>query len=66
MNMFGVGMPELIIILAIIMLIFGAGKLPEIGNSLGKTIKGFKNAVEDSEMDRDGTTAVKKSEITKK
>jgi len=34
--MFGIGMPELIIILVIVLVIFGAGRLPEIGNALGK------------------------------
>ncbi|MDT8317888.1 MAG: twin-arginine translocase TatA/TatE family subunit [bacterium] len=43
--MFGIGMPELIIILVIMLIIFGAGKLPEIGAGLGKGIKGFKKAV---------------------
>lgn len=42
--MFGIGMPELIIILVIILIIFGAGKLPEIGEGLGKGIKSFKKA----------------------
>ena len=39
------GLPELLIILFIIMLIFGARKLPEIGSSLGKGIRTFKSAV---------------------
>ena len=43
--MFGIGMPELIIILVIMLIIFGAGKLPEIGAGLGKGIKGFKKAI---------------------
>ncbi len=40
----GIGMPELIIILVIILIIFGAGKLPEIGAGLGKGIRNFKKA----------------------
>ena len=42
--MFGIGMPELIIILVIILIIFGTGKLPEIGGALGKGIRNFKKA----------------------
>ena len=47
--MFGIGMPELIIILVIILIIFGAGKLPEIGAGVGKAIKNFKSATTDAE-----------------
>ena len=43
--MFGIGMPELIIILIIILIIFGAGKLPEIGSGIGRGIKNFKKSV---------------------
>lgn len=45
--MFGIGMPELIIILIIILIIFGAGKLPEIGSGIGKGIRNFKKATRD-------------------
>jgi len=47
--MFGIGMPELIIILVIILIIFGAGKLPEIGAGIGKGIKNFKKATNEVE-----------------
>ena len=50
--MFGIGMPELLVILVIILIIFGAGKLPEIGSALGRGIKNFKKATrEPSEID---------------
>ena len=49
--MFGIGMPELIIILVIIMIIFGAGKLPEIGAGIGKGIRNFKNATKEVEKE---------------
>lgn len=42
--MFGIGMPEMLVILVIIFIIFGAGKLPEIGSALGRGIKSFKRA----------------------
>jgi sec-independent protein translocase protein TatA len=50
--MFGIGIPELIIILVIVLIIFGAGKLPEIGGAIGKGIKNFKKSVrEPDEID---------------
>ena len=47
--MFGLGVPELVIILVIALLVFGAGRLPEVGSSLGKAIRGFKQASEKQE-----------------
>lgn len=47
--MFGIGIPELLIILVIILVIFGANKLPEIGAGMGKAIKNFKKATSEPE-----------------
>jgi sec-independent protein translocase protein TatA len=50
--MFGIGMPELLIILVIVLIIFGAGKFPDIGGALGRGVKSFKKATrEPSEID---------------
>lgn len=43
--MFGLGMPELIVILIIVLVIFGANRLPQLGEGLGKAIKGFKKGI---------------------
>lgn len=42
-----IGMPELIIVLVIALLIFGPKKLPELGQSLGKAIRGFKKSMDE-------------------
>ena len=44
-----IGLPELLIILVIIILIFGANRLPEIGWGIGKGIRNFKDATKDDE-----------------
>jgi sec-independent protein translocase protein TatA len=45
----GLGVPELIIILVIILVIFGAGKLPQIGEGMGKAIRNFKSGISKEE-----------------
>ena len=54
--MFGLGMPELVIILVIALIVFGGRKLPELGSGLGSAIQNFKKSV--SEVKNDGKTAL--------
>jgi len=48
-----IGIPELVVILFIVVLIFGASRLPELGKGLGKGIKNFKEATRDGMNDKD-------------
>jgi len=56
--MFGIGMPELLVILVIVLIIFGAGRLPEIGGSIGKAIKNFKKSIREDEVDSSETKKI--------
>ena len=47
--MFGLGWAEVVIILIAVILVFGSKKLPELGSALGKTLRGFKEEISDSE-----------------
>lgn len=55
--MFGIGMPELLVILLIALLVFGAARLPQIGRALGKTInelkKGLKEGAEEDKKEEE-------------
>ena len=47
--MFGFGWMELLLVLVIVLIVFGVGKLPQLGDGLGKAIKGFKKSVHEPE-----------------
>ena len=51
MNIFGIGLPEMTLIAIVALLVFGPKKLPEIGRSLGKAIRGFQNASREFETE---------------
>jgi sec-independent protein translocase protein TatA len=53
--MMGIGFSELVVILVIIMIIFGAGKLPEIGSAFGRSIKNFKTSMKEAEAESEQT-----------
>jgi len=60
--MFGLGMPELLIVLVIVVIIFGASRLPQLGEGLGKAIKGFKKGIsEANEAKKDSSKPEDKS-----
>ncbi|HXU24034.1 MAG TPA: twin-arginine translocase TatA/TatE family subunit [Tepidiformaceae bacterium] len=55
-----IGIPELLIILAVVMLLFGAGKISSLGKDLGTSVKEFKKAIKDEDADngaKPGTTS---------
>lgn len=51
MNIFGIGLPEMALIMVVALLVFGPKKLPEIGRSLGKALKGFQEASKEFETE---------------
>ena len=51
MNVFGVGLPEMAVIGAVALLVFGPKRLPELGKTLGKTLKGFQSASKEFERE---------------
>ncbi len=51
MNIFGIGLPEMALIMVVALLVFGPKKLPEIGRSLGKAIRGFQDASKEFETE---------------
>lgn len=63
--MFGLGVPELVLILVIILVLFGAKNLPDIGKALGKTITEFRNAT-GPELDKTDTVKKEIPAIDKK
>jgi sec-independent protein translocase protein TatA len=62
--MFGLGYQELLIILVIVLILFGANRLPDLARSLGSSVKEFKKGI--SEASKDDATAAAKKEEEKK
>jgi sec-independent protein translocase protein TatA len=61
--MFGLGYQELLLILVIVLILFGAQRLPDLARSLGSSVKEFKKGV--TELQKDEPTAAKKDEEKK-
>ena len=61
--MFGLGTQELLIILVLVMIIFGAGKLPQVGSALGKGLRNFKKGVNDANEDEEEIEEAKVEKI---
>ena len=55
---FGMGAPELIIVMVIVMIVFGVGRLPEIGGAMGKAIREFRSTVSGKSEDPEDREAV--------
>ena len=64
MNIFGVGLPEIAVIGALALIIFGPKRLPELGRTLGKTLKGLQTA--SSEFEREIQQAMSESDSSSK
>lgn len=60
--MFGLGLPELLLILVIGLIFFGPGKLPDIGKALGKSMREFKQAVNEAAPSKEALPAAKAEE----
>lgn len=60
--MFGLGLPELLLILVIGLIFFGPGKLPDIGKALGKSMREFKQAVTEADPSKEALPAAKTEE----
>jgi len=63
--MFGLGYQELLIILVIVLVLFGANRLPELARSLGSSVKEFKKGVSEAQKDDNASPAVRKEEEKK-
>lgn len=62
MNVFGIGLPEMAVIAAVALLVFGPKRLPEFGRTLGKTLKGFQSASKEFEREINKAMADPESE----
>ena len=51
--MFGLGMQELLIILLLVLILFGAGKLPQVGEALGKGIRNFRSGLQEEKEEKE-------------